>query len=265
MRAVHRVLIVTAALAFALSGCGASEPEEQVKPEVKSTTKSDPTSTPDPTPTPTSPAIDYDIASYTFDVPESEVERLRALDGVSFESIPVEEAAQVALYYFNQTDFIADAELYAEIIERQDLTSFDRLPAKLAPDNAPQEILAVVSALDRVPWSIPDPADPKLFDRELAHRYIGSMVMSKASDHANKLVLNLSELVEFDNGTTWDARSLAANKFFTTPTVVSSSGTTTNAQGRPAVTITYKTTSGNTYTETFQWVTVGQKGIWLPE
>lgn len=81
---------------------------------------------------------------------------------------------------------------------------------------------------------------------------------------SNKLVTNLSELVAYDGGEVRENTDLIMNSLLATPEVVSATAVTTNEQGRPSIDITYKTDQGNTLTETYQWITVGDKGIWLP-
>ena len=266
-----RVLGAVVAGGVVVTGAAACAPEN-VKAEPSVSASADPTESAEPTPTttpeatPTQTPETYNEASYTFGIPKTEADRLMAIDGATFESaIPVEEAAQFALYYVDQSNFIEDAKLYAEVAERRNGSTRDTLPLELSPNNSPQEILAVVAALDRVPFSIQDPANPANFDQTVAHRYVGSMVMDKDSPHANKLVTNIGELVQHDGGTIWDARALAVNGFFATPEVVEATPVTPNEQGRPSTTITFKVESGNTYTETYEWVTVGDKGIWLPK
>lgn len=261
-----RIIGTTAGIALAaaaLSGCATGEAPEKTPTQTSAPVETEEPSEPTPTPTETAPAVNE--ASYEFGIAKSEADRLLGIESVSYESVPIEERAQFVLYHLENSDFIANAEQYASAMNNRNGTNFDVLPAELSPTNTPQEILATVTALDRLTFSVPDAENPNNFDQDVAFRLIASeAVTGKTSPHANKLVTNLSELVAYDGGEVRENTDLIMNSLLATPEVVSATAVTTNEQGRPSIDITYKTDQGNTLTETYQWITVGDKGIWLP-
>ncbi len=246
----------------ALSGCATGE-----APEKTPTSTSAPVETEEPTetPAPTETAPVINAESYKFGISQAEADRLFGIDSVTYETVPIEERAQYVLFQADQSEFVENAESYASFTYNLNGTTFDQLAPEPSVDNTPQEIVAFVTALDRLTFSVPDAEDPTKFDQDVAFRIIASQaVTGKTSPHAGKLVENLSQLVDYDDGKVLNNDALEINSLLATPEVTDASEVTTNEQGRPSIDITYTSNQGNSTTETYQWVTVGGKGVWLP-
>lgn len=258
----------TAIAISALAGCSTGEAPAP-KPTETSTTVETEEPTVEPTPTetaePTPEVPEVNAESYTFTVTKEQSDAVVGMDKIAYDQLSTEESLAPVLYYMSQGDFVGDVSEYERIRTNIYGESFDALPAEPSPTNTHQEILAQVTAVDRLTFSVPDDENPDFFDRDVAFRLItGAVFTDSGSYHAQKLTLNLEELVQYDDGRKRDQLDLAGNGFLATPQVESGTELTTDENGNQSVDITYKTSDGP-ITETYFWVPIGDKGIWMAD
>lgn len=258
VRGVHGgILVVAVSIAAALAGCADSGTEPT--PETAPTRSSDSSATPTPTEEP-QPPRGPNPANYDFGITAGEIQPFIAESQEVFLQRPIEERALVALYYGK--DVVEFAEDYYGV-SGNPLDNPANLPETLSVDNAPEEVLAYIGAMNRIPFTLENPTSLEL-DIDASKRMIGSILGLGTFSESYPELIQFAEQLSKRGGLPPSARTLAAEQILRAQRFIEASEPTTNPNGLPKIDITIQSASnGETRVIEVVWVETPRGGTWV--
>lgn len=252
----------------ALTGCS---PDADATPKPTSSTSAEatpsaeptrPVETPKPSETPTPVETTEPSAYYEFNIPKEKVDQLLAMDNEAFLDLPIEERVLVPLYFAQQLEVQDSMDTYAEL----SMDSKDKVPSSLSLESSPQDIVSWDGALARIAFWVDDPNDPNQnhFSPDITTKIIaGSAVKGRESAGYSGLIRSMDEMIAKDGGISGSPRSWGVSSFGASGEALSGTEVYEGPGGRPTIDIDIKEQTGITGTISFQWVTLGDYGVWL--
>lgn len=253
----------------ALTGCSPdadATPKPTSSTSAEATPSADPTTkpveTPEPSETPTPVETTEPSAYYEFDIPKDKVDQLLAMDNEAFLDLPIEERVLVPLYFAQQLEVQDSMDTYAEL----SMDPKDKVPSSLSLESSPQDIVSWDGALARIAFWVDDPNDPNQnhFSPDITTKIIaGSAVKGRESAGYSNLIQYMNERINADGGISGSPRSWGVSSVLASGEAVSGSAIYEGPGGRQTIDIDIQEQSGNAGKISFQWVTLGDYGVWL--